>query len=191
MSPFEYLDTLGLMSLPIEAAHLLQKFDASPRLIAHLILVHDVAHQLIDELQKEWPNFLFDKDTILFGAATHDIGKIIHPKELSNSGYLHEPSGYELLIKENVPENLARFTKTHGYYKDNEDLNVEDLLVMLADKCWKGKRAETLEHHLVNKIAQVTNEEMWEVLIMFDNIVERVTSQAEQRLVWQAQFSVK
>ena len=35
---------------------------------------------------------------MLFGAATHDIGKCVHPNELYEEGYKHEAAGKSLLL---------------------------------------------------------------------------------------------
>jgi hypothetical protein len=36
---------------------------------------------------------------VLFGAATHDIGKIVHVDDLSGSGSQHEAAGQQLLLE--------------------------------------------------------------------------------------------
>ena len=45
---------------------------------------------------------------MLFGAATHDVGKVLQPSELSGPGSAHEPAGHALLLAHGVPERLAR-----------------------------------------------------------------------------------
>ena len=76
---------------------MLQRTGAPPRLVAHLTLVHDVARKLLSKLKKAFPGFKADEAAILFGAATHDIGKVKHLQELSRPGTLHEVDGAELL----------------------------------------------------------------------------------------------
>jgi hypothetical protein len=61
----------------------------------------------------------FDRDAVLFGAATHDTGKAIHVAELA-----------------------AR-----------ADVDVEDLLVSVADKVWKTQRISDLEQLVVDRLA--------------------------------------
>jgi metal-dependent HD superfamily phosphatase/phosphodiesterase len=56
----------------------------------------------------------FDQDAVLFGAAIHDIGKAVHPDELSRLGSAHEEAGRALLVAHGVPASLARFAATHG-----------------------------------------------------------------------------
>ncbi|MDG4821079.1 phosphohydrolase [Asanoa sp. WMMD1127] len=89
-------DTL-LRPLPVEVADLLVALDAPPRLAAHLRAVHDVACQLTTALRARYPALIFDREAVHYGAATHDIGKVIHPEELSGPGSAHEPAGHALL----------------------------------------------------------------------------------------------
>ena len=51
---------------------------------------------------------------MLFGAATHDIGKTPHPAELSGPGSAHEEAGRELLLSLGGSPRLARFAATHA-----------------------------------------------------------------------------
>jgi hypothetical protein len=87
-----------LRPLPDQVARLLRDLDAPPRLAAHLRAVHDVAHQLVDWTARRHPAPRFDRDAVLFGAATHDVGKAVHPAELSGPGSAHEEAGRELLL---------------------------------------------------------------------------------------------
>ncbi|MBA3530836.1 MAG: hypothetical protein H0T73_02790, partial [Ardenticatenales bacterium] len=52
---------LNLAPLPVEAERLLRLLDAPPRLIAHLLLVHDVALRLAQEFQRLWPALDLDE----------------------------------------------------------------------------------------------------------------------------------
>lgn len=67
-------------------------------------------------------------------------------------------------------------------------MSIEELLVCLADAAWKGQRQENLECKLVNRIAEHCDLESWEVFAEFDNLLQVVTEQAEQRLAWQATY---
>jgi hypothetical protein len=64
-------------------AALLAAVAAPPRLVANLRLVHDTALLLLDGLAHAFPTLTFDRAAVLFGAATHDIGKSVHISELS------------------------------------------------------------------------------------------------------------
>ncbi|GAA0654171.1 hypothetical protein GCM10010193_00350 [Kitasatospora atroaurantiaca] len=91
-----------LRPLPEGVAELLQSLEAPPRLAAHLRAVHDVAHQLVDWTGQRHPGLTFDREAVLFGAATHDVGKAVHVAELSGGGSAHEEAGRELLLARGV-----------------------------------------------------------------------------------------
>src|SRR5688572_22750215 len=112
MNPSESHDTLGLRPLPAQVASLLQDLNAPPRLIAHLVLVHDVAFQLTDAIQRRWANVPFDLQSVLIGAALHDIGKVLHPSELAGPGHQHEQDGPGLLMSRGIESRLARFAQS-------------------------------------------------------------------------------
>ena len=136
--------------LPTDVPNLLREVSAPPRLVAHLILVHDVASKLVEQLSQTFPNVTFDKNEVLFGAATHDLGKALDIAELVQPGKEHERHGVQLLLDMGIPENRARFAYTHGNWNTTQNITLEDLLVALADKCWKGKRVDELETRTVD-----------------------------------------
>ena len=86
-----------LAPLPAQVVSLLEALHAPPRLVAHLRLVHDVARTIISRLDQAWSSLVYDRQAVLMGAATHDIGKIIHPEELTHPGHEHEKAGEALL----------------------------------------------------------------------------------------------
>ncbi|GAA4585880.1 hypothetical protein GCM10023194_29980 [Planotetraspora phitsanulokensis] len=138
----------GIGPLPADAACLLLDLEAPPRLAAHLRAVHDTALRLVDAIGDALPRLRFDHEEVLFGAATHDIGKVIHTGELSGPGHAHERAGYELLLAHGVDARLARFARNHATWTA-ADISTEDLLVSLADKIWKAKRVRDLEDRVV------------------------------------------
>ncbi|MFF1607466.1 HD domain-containing protein [Amycolatopsis sp. NPDC058278] len=172
------LDAPGFAPLPPRARTLLETLAAPPRLGAHLRVVHDVAVTLTG-----WVGPRVDVPAVLFGAATHDIGKILHPAELSGPGSAHEPAGYSLLLSQGVEESLARFARTHGSW-DAPDVTFEDLLVSLADKVWKGKRVPELEQ----RVAERLGGSPWETFLALDDELERIASGADARLDFQAAY---
>ncbi|MEV4149134.1 HD domain-containing protein [Amycolatopsis sp. NPDC049691] len=174
------LDAPGFAPLPPRARELLETLDAPPRLGAHLRVVHDVAVALT-----AWAadRVAFDAGAVLFGAATHDIGKVRHPEELSGPGSAHGPAGYALLLSHGVPEGLARFAGTHGSWSA-PDATVEDLLVSLADKVWKGKRVPDLE----SRVAGLLAGEPWEAFLVLDDELSRIASEADARLAFQGAY---
>jgi len=146
--------------------------------------VHDAAVEIVEGLRQQFPTLSFDEEAVLFGAATHDIGKILHPAELTGPGKRHEEDGPALLEHHGVPPELARFARTHGAWSD-ETLPLEDLLVALADAVWKGQRLEALEAQVVDRIGENTDIEPWEVFDKFDGLLEEIAAHGDERLAWQ------
>jgi hypothetical protein len=148
------------------------------------MLVHDVAAELIGALHRDFPRLVIDQDAVLFGAATHDLGKTAHPEELSEPGTRHEASGEALLRQHGVAPGLARFARTHGSW-EAVDNTLEDLCVALADAVWKGKRTGALESRVADMISKATSREPWAVWSELDVILERLAAGADERLRWQ------
>lgn len=180
---------LPLLPLPADASDLLLALSAPPRLAAHLRLVHDVAHQLADRLAAHCPELVYDRTAVLFGAATHDIGKVLHPAELSGPGSAHEEAGRELLLARGFDARLARFAGTHGSWSCS-DTGVEDLLVSTADKVWKNRRVPALEDLVVTHLVRASGREPWEEFLALDDILGGIGDGAEPRLAHQASFPV-
>jgi hypothetical protein len=151
--------------------------------VRHLTLVHAVAIELLDALTASFLGMVVDRDTVLFGAATHDLGKTLHPEELTGPGDLHERDGPDLLIKHGVPPQLARFATTHARWRDVDDL--EDLLVSLSDSLWYGRRCVELESKVVATLAAATGEDRWASWSRLDAVCEQIASRGEARLAWQ------
>jgi hypothetical protein len=122
---------LELPSLPPAAQDLCQQLNAPPLLVVHLQLFHEAARKIVLGLKKEFPGFVLDEPAILFGAATHDLGKTLHPEEIGASGEKHQEDGPALLISKGVDPRLARFALTHSQWDDT--MSVEDFVVALAD----------------------------------------------------------
>ena len=181
--------SLALHTLPESAVHIIQETLVPPPLLAHLILVHDVAVRLVEGVHRHWPSLVFDVEAVRFGAATHDLGKVLHPEEMTGPGEAHRQAGSEFLIKEHgVPPERARFARTHGTWMSTTDLLLEDLLVALADQVWKGSRERSLEEMLTVWIAGATEQEKWEVFMHLDELLTAVAADADKRLMWQAQY---
>lgn len=179
-----------LRPLSDRVAELLRKLDAPPRLAAHLRAVHDVAHRLVEWLEERQPALRFDRDAVLFGAATHDIGKTAHVGELSGPGSAHEEAGRELLLAQGVSAELARFAGTHAAWT-GPDIGIEDLLVSVADKIWKNKRVQELEDLVVARLAEASGRTRWEEFLAFDDVLGVLGDGADQRLAFQASYPVR
>ncbi len=178
---------MEIRELPHDARQLLKRLNAPPRLVAHLALVHDVAADLLQSLSAQWQDFPIDKEAALFGAATHDIGKVLHPAELTGPGNNHEQDGPGMLEQMGIAADRSRFARTHGTWKQEVILTLEDMVVALADTCWKGKRDEELESRLASHIAGLQGIEKWEAFLALDEMIARIAAHAEERLAWQSQ----
>ena len=121
---------------------------------------------------------LFDRALVLAGAALHDAGKIVQPAEMHAPGHLHEEAGAQLLAGR-VPPRIARFCVTHASWHGEP---IEDLLVALADKLWKGKRDEALEAESVDAISRATSRERWAVFAELDAIFDDIAAAGPERL---------
>ncbi|MGA4979890.1 HD domain-containing protein [Streptomyces cinereoruber] len=180
---------LPLRPLPPAVAELLRSLEAPPRLAAHLRAVHDVAVELADWVGDRYPDLAVDRNAVLFGAATHDVGKTVHPEELSGPGSAHEAAGRDLLLEHGFTTDLARFAATHATW-DSPDVTIEELLVSTADKIWKDKRVPDLEDRLVQTLAAATGREPWEEYLALDDLLTRIGTHAPHRLAFQATFPV-
>ncbi|GCE45226.1 HD domain-containing protein [Thermosporothrix hazakensis] len=178
---------MQIQHLPESIQAILAKHAAPPRLVAHLTIVHDVAVRLTARLQHHWPHLTYDRQAVLIGAATHDIGKAIVREELTGPGSRHEEIGPQLLRESGLRESYARFARTHNQWAQESPL--EDLLVAFADTIWKGKRNIELEEALVKRIASQCQQEVWSVYMQFDEIAEELAQDAHHRLLWQGTYA--
>ncbi|MCX2952576.1 HD domain-containing protein [Lentzea sp. NEAU-D7] len=182
-------EAVPLRPLPAPVEDLLTELQAPPRLVAHLRAVHDVACELITWIERHHPSVAVDRDAVLYGAATHDIGKVLHPNELSGPGSAHEPAGHALLRERGVEERLARFARTHASWT-TPGISLEELLVSLADKVWKAKRVPDLEQLVTERLASATGHEPWEVFMALDDELDRIASGSDARLAFQSSYPV-
>jgi hypothetical protein len=179
-----------LRPLPDQVAQLLRDLEAPPRLAAHLRAVHDVAFQLVEWMAQRYPALRLDRDAVLFGAATHDIGKTAHIAELSGPGSAHEEAGRELLLAWGISPQLARFAATHAAWT-GPDIELEDLLVSVADKIWKDKRAPDLEDLVVKRLAEASGRMPWEEFLAFDDLLVSIGNDGGRRLAFQASYPAR
>ena len=187
--PLDFIDDLKLRLLPSEGQRLLQQLAAPPRLIAHAVLVHDVACSLVEALMSHWPTLKLDPALVTLGAALHDIGKIAHPNELVEPGHHHELAGQTILLAEGFNLAAARFCITHAAWSSDAS-TLDDYLVALADTCWKGVRKAELEQQIITQIQTQFPEAPWETMLVVDSLIETLAADADIRLAWQAMFPV-
>jgi hypothetical protein len=164
-----------------DALALLVELGVSPRLLRHHELVLEAALALTDGLARKLGARFFDAGLVHVGAALHDVGKLLHPDELREPGHAHEPAGRALLIEHHVAEHVARFCMTHASW-DAPTLALEDLLVALADKLWKGKRVSKLEQLVVDRLAYGLGLPAWRVFELADAVFESVAEPSGDRL---------
>ncbi|UZR94080.1 HD domain-containing protein [Chondrinema litorale] len=177
---------MNQIDFPNKIVELLEKLNSPERLSRHLQIVYSTAYELLSQIKKEWSVIELDEELILFGAGTHDIGKTKIKSEIFNSGKEHETVGKRILEELGLAETESRFALTHGNWKES-DLLLEDLLVSLADKIWKGKRVEELEERVGHAIANKLKVDYWDVYVKLDKILEEISIGADERLIWQNQ----
>jgi len=101
---------------------------------------------------------------------------------------MHEERGAEVLKGFGFPDSLARYTRTHASWKSPE-VAIDDLLVSLADKVWRGKRQEDLEQILIYRMSLALSRPEWEVFASMDTLLSDLAADADGRLDWQSQFA--
>jgi|LakMenEpi03Aug12_release.lakeMendotaPanAssembly.Ray.scaffolds.fasta_scaffold21996_7 hypothetical protein len=174
---------LVLPPLPEAAERLCRRLDAPPRLKVHLQLVHACALKILEWLEEHFPGTDIDAIAVLFGAATHDLGKTLYPDELWQGGSRHQDDGPALLESLGVEPSLARFARTHSQW--DESMPLEDLVIALSDKAWKGRRIERLEIEIATRLAKDNSIELWDAVHQLDMFLEEIGSGADERLALQ------
>jgi hypothetical protein len=147
----------ALRALPGQVDLLLRRLDAPPGLAARLRAVHDVAHRLIDLLRRRYPGVRVDREAVVYGAATHDIGRFIQAGELPGAGSAHARIGH--------------LDQAEGPVADGTDVTFEDLLVRLADTICRTERVPELEQLVVEHLAAASRQEPWEAFVVLDDIL--------------------
>jgi hypothetical protein len=174
---------MKMKELPPDAAALCDRLKAPPRLRAHLECVHDAAAIIVAKLRKVAPALDFDAEAVLFGAATHDLGKVAFPGEVDGPGVRHESVGPHLLAEMGVPRHMARFAGTHG--ASAKLGGIEDLLVAMADATWKGQRRDELEDELALRLVAELKIEPWRAAQIVGDLAEAAGERAAERMEWQ------
>jgi hypothetical protein len=162
-----------------DAYELLISLGAPKRLIIHLQLVGEAAEELLEEMRLLGVEV--EEDIVRLGVAVHDAGKIIYPNELEVEGSEHEAAGEKLLLKAGVQPSIARCCLSHARH-DHMDLSLEELLVALSDKLWKGKRVSPLELRIVDRIAEIKQIGRWDIFSELDDCFEQIAVKGDQRL---------
>lgn len=162
-----------------DAYRLLHALGASQRLLTHLKLVGEAAELLITALREL--GLSFDAQLVELGAAVHDAGKMLHPAELDQAGALHEPAGESLLLAHGAEPRVARCCVSHAQWRD-PTVSLEERIVALADKLWKGKREVELEALVISAVTQGLALDHWSVFLALDNAFEKIAADGPDRL---------
>lgn len=162
-----------------EAFALLREIGAPPRLERHARLVGEAGELLLDALFRL--DVRVDLDRVRVGIALHDVGKTVHRDELEIPGSRHEAAGEALLRAHGVDPLVARISRSHAQW-DSMECSLEELLVALADKLWKGARVPTLEERVVVGIAERTGRPRWDLFVPLDDLFEKIASGGTDRL---------
>ncbi len=121
-----------------------------------------------------------DEEWVRGGAWLHDAGKAVHRDELDAPGHRHEQAGEALLLSHGVDPRIARCCVSHAAWSAERTL--EELLVALADKLWKGVRQQELETIVVDAIAMASKRDRWDVFVQLDSCFEKIADGGAERL---------
>lgn len=168
-----------------QTLELLKQWDVPPHLLRHVQLVAQVAKQLCEWCEND--NIEINAQWITIAALFHDVGKILHPEELRQSGSLHEEAGQKWLQQHGINDSLCRICVSHAQWS-KMDCTLEELIVALADKLWKGKRVTELEERVIQEIANQHQGEYWTLYTRWDQRFEDVASKGSQRLSMSTSF---
>lgn len=161
------------------ARALLAQLGAPPRLLRHVALVGE-AGELVLEKIRQW-RVPVNADFVRIGIVLHDAGKVLYPAELEAPGSAHEPAGEALLLQHGVSPELARVCVSHARWSSQQS-SLEELLVALADKLWKGVRNQRLEELVVDAIGAATQRDRWELFVDLDTQFEEIAAGGAERL---------
>ncbi len=161
------------------ALGLLAEIGAPARLVTHARLVGEAGDRLVALVAGL--GIALDADLVRVGIALHDVGKTLHPGELDGPGERHEADGERLLLERGVDPVTARVCRSHAQWASME-CSLEELLVALADKLWKGVRARRLEEVVIDAIAARLGQTRWDVFVELDDGFEAIASGGDERL---------
>lgn len=157
---------------------LLERNNAPVQLIKHLEIVSSVALELSEYIIKM--NVMHNQELVICGAGLHDFGKIYYPEELSKTGSNHENKGKQKLLEQNISLDIAQCCVSHALWKETDKL--EELLIALADKLWKGQRNADLELKLIDIIAKIKSIDRWDIFSSMDLYFEQIADNGNKRL---------
>lgn len=166
-------------SSPDEAVALLQALGAPPHLLRHVALVGEAAEQLLLALRAH--GISVDETFVRVGVALHDVGKIQHPAEMTAPGSQHEPTGEQMLLAAGASPEVARVCLSHARWSQMP-VSLEERVVALADKLWKGVRVPELEGGVIEDGARRSQQAYWPLFMALDSTFEQIADQGADRL---------
>jgi hypothetical protein len=161
------------------ARELLEALGAPSRLLRHVELVGEAADLLLQKLVPFGAGI--DADLVRVGVVLHDAGKTLHPAELDQPGGDHEPAGEALLIAHGASPEVARICISHARWNEMS-VSLEELLVALADKLWKGVRKPELEERVIDEVASAVGKSRWDLFVDLDSCFEQIAAGGTARL---------
>lgn len=162
-----------------DAYVLLDELDAPDRLKTHVRLVGEAADLLIEKFTEL--GLPIDFNFIRIAVAVHDIGKIKYTNEMSGPGSEHEPEGEKILLDLGADPKIARCCMSHSRFSTME-CSIEELIIALSDKLWKGKRVEELELEVIDACAALTGNDRWDMFSELDHHFELIAEGGDKRL---------
>jgi hypothetical protein len=162
-----------------EAYRFIDDFEVPERLKIHIELVSEVADLLIKVFEEL--ELSLDFEFIRIGVVVHDIGKVVHFKEIVEPGSEHEPEGERMLLEKGVSSRLARVCMSHARWPEMI-CSMEELIIALSDTLWKGKRIEALETLVIARISEMLKVERWDIFLDMDMKFEEIAADGHKRL---------
>ena len=164
---------------PADARSLLANLGAPEHLLRHVELVGEAADLLITCFGEN--RVSLDDGFVRVGVVLHDAGKIEHPQELAGPGDDHEPAGERMLLAAGVTPAVARVCLSHARWRAMA-VELEDLVIALADKLWKGVRAPELEERVLREATVRSGRAFWDLFVPFDSCFEKIAEGGHARL---------
>lgn len=162
-----------------DARALLASLGAPRHLLRHVELVGEAADVLIACFREH--RVPIDADFVRIGVVLHDTGKIERPSELVGPGNAHEPAGEAMLLAAGVTPAVARVCLSHARWHQVA-ATLEELLVALADKLWKGVRHPALEERVLHEAAARSGRDRWDLFLPLDSCFETIAEGGHSRL---------
>ena len=97
------------------------------------------------------------------------------------AGSRHEQAGQQKLLALGVNPAIARCCVSHGQW-ESMPCSLEELLIALSDKLWKGKRVQALEDMVIQRIIDILQKDFWDIFPDLDACFEQIAAQGDQRM---------